>query len=348
MLLSEKISKYVISSESSEINLPTEVWTHIWSFLDFKKLQKVCTLVSKEWLFKIRNSVRLSGEMTLRIDYRNVEDINDALSLWPKLKVLHLSDCICFYRSCKCEDTQLNKLVSYWEKSKKLTLNTEMIGVYLTDNALLRKIILQKTMLFKELGDWGKVFRVWFDPKNWTPANLENVNSLKIFVDYVPKDVKMMHIGQVLINVEELYITGKKGMLDVNFDSEFISRLRNFLLGFKKLTTVWIVVPVEITNFLDFLHAIANFKDVKFSLNVTIVHDHLERKYVKGVFEKGFKIVENTFPNESTELLIGNVQYEFYIEKKYNKKPKMNSQNLDDARGRRIKNQPKRIPVLKN
>ena len=130
-----------------------------------------------------------------------------------------------------------------------------------------------------------------------------------------------MHIGQVLINVEELYITGKKGMVDVDFDSKFISRLRNFLLGFKKLITVRIVVPVEITNFLDFLHAIANFKDVKFSLNVTIVHDHLERKYVKGVFEKGFKIVKNTFPNESTELLIGNVQYEFYIEKKYNKKP---------------------------
>ena len=317
MLLSENF----ITSEPSEINLPTEVWTHIWSFLDFKKLQKVCTLVSKEWLFKIRNSVRLSGEMTLRIDNRNVEDINDALSLWPKLKVLYLSDCICFYRSCKCEDTQLTKLVSHWEKSKKLKLNTEMFGVYLTDNALLRKIILQKTMLFKELGDWGQVLRVWFDPKNWTPANIENVNSLRIYVDYVPKDVKMMNIAQVLINVEELYITGKKGMLDVDFDLEFISRLRNFLLGFKKLTTVWIVVPVEITDFLDFLHAIANFKDVKFSLNVTIVHDHLERKYVEGVFEKGFKIIKNSFPNESTELLIGNVQYEFYIEKKYKKNP---------------------------
>jgi hypothetical protein len=204
-------------------------------------------------------------------------------------------------------------------------------------------------MLFKELGDWGQVLKVWFDPKNWTPANLENVNSLRIFVDYVPKNVKMMHIGQVLINVEELYIMGKKGMLDVEFDSEFISRLRNFLLGFKKLTTVRIVVPVDITDFLDFLQAIANLKDVKFSLNICIVHDHLERKHVRGVFEEGFKIVKNTFPNESTELRIGDVQYEYIeIEKKYNKNPKINTRNLDDVRGRTMKNQPKMIPVLKN
>ena len=351
MLLSEKNSKCFIRSESSEINLPTEVWTHIWSFLDFKKLQRVCTLVSKEWFFKIRNSVRLSGEMTLRIDYRNVEDINYALSLWPKLKVLHLSDCICFYRSCKCEGTQLSKLVSYWEKSKKCTLNTERLGVYLTDNVLLRKIILQKAMPFKKLGNWGQALKVCFDPKNWNPANLENVNCLKIFVDYVPKNVKMLHIGQVLINVEELFITGKKGMFDVEFDyvefdSEFISRLQKFLLGFKKLTMVRIVVPVDITDFLDFLQVIANLKDVKFSLTISIVHDHLERKYVKGVFEEGFKIIKNTFPNESTSLLISDVQYEdIDIEKKYNKKPKLNALNLDDVRGRRMKNQPKIIPA---
>ena len=85
-------------------------------------------------------------------------------------------------------------------------------------------------------------------------------------MDYVPKNVKMMHIGKALINVEELHITGKKGMFDVEFDSEFISRLRNFLLGFKKLKEVLIVVPVDITDFLDFLQAIANLKDVELSL----------------------------------------------------------------------------------
>ena len=321
MLLSKKDSKCFISSESSEIKLPTEVWILIWSSLDFNTVQNRCTLVSKEWLNRIRNSTRLSGEMILRLENRNVKDINDTLLRWPKLKVLHLSDCNCNYRSCNCNGSRLSKLVSHWEKSKKFALNTEMFGVNLTDNALLRKVIVPKSIPFVELGDWGKVYKVWFDPQNWTQANLENVNNLRIYLDHIPKTVEIMQIGQVLVNVEELYITGKRGTANAKFDSEFISSLQNFLLGFKKLTEVLIVVQVDLTDFFEFLPAIANLKNVKCSLNVCTVHDHLERKYVERIFEEGFKIVENTFPIESTELCISNVQYEFSIEKEYNKKP---------------------------
>ena len=81
--------------ESTKIRLPTEIWIHTWSYLDFNTLQKICILVSKEWFCKIRNSARLSGEMILRLENRNAKDINNDLSLWPKLKVLHLSDCQC-------------------------------------------------------------------------------------------------------------------------------------------------------------------------------------------------------------------------------------------------------------
>ena len=111
MFLSKLFSKWFTLSKSSEIILPTEVWIHIWSFLDFKILQKICTLVSKGWLHDIRNSTRLSGELILRVcKYGGVSDINGALSRWPKLKVLQLSD-------CKCE-SRLGKLVSHWEKLK--------------------------------------------------------------------------------------------------------------------------------------------------------------------------------------------------------------------------------------
>ena len=81
MLVSKLFSKYFDSSEPHErvINLPIEVWFHIWSFLDFNTRQKKCTRVSKEWLHQIRNSTRLSGEMILRLENRNLEDINDAL-----------------------------------------------------------------------------------------------------------------------------------------------------------------------------------------------------------------------------------------------------------------------------
>ena len=322
MLHTKKESKCFVSSKSSKSNLPTEVWILTWSFLDFNTVQKKCTLVSKKWLNRIRNSTRLSGEMILRLKNLNVKDINDVLSRWPKLKVLQLSDCNCNYCSCNCNGSRLSKLVSHWEKSNKFGLNTEMFGVNLTKNELLRKIIVQKSMPFVELGDWGKVFKVWFDPKNWTPANLENVNHLRIYLDHIPRKLEMMQIGQVLVNVEELYITGKRGPTrDAKFESLFILNLENFLLGFKKLKEVFIVVLVDMTDFLKFLRAIANLKNVKCWLNVCTVHDHMERKYVERVFEEGFKIVENTFPIESTELCISNVQYEFSIEKEYNKKP---------------------------
>ena len=322
MLHTKKESKCFISSESSKSNLPTEVWILTWSFLDFNTVQKKCTLVSKEWLNRIRNSTRLSGEMILRLKNLNVKDINDALSRWPKLKVLHLSDCNCFYRSCNCNGSRLSKLVSHWEKSNKFGLNTEMFGVNLTNNELLRKIIVPKSMPFVELGDWGKVFKVWFDPKNWTPANLENVNNLRIYLDHIPRKLEMMQIGQVLVNVEELYITGKRGPTrDAKFESLFISSLGNLLLGFKKLKEVLIVVSVDMTDFLKFLNAIANLKNVKCWLNVCTVHGHLEKRYVERVFKKGFKIVENTFPIESTDVGISDNQYEFGIEKEYNKKP---------------------------
>ena len=321
MLHTKKESKFFISSESSKNNLPTEVWILTWSFLDFNTVQKKCTLVSKKWLNIIRNSTRLSGEMILRLKNLNVRDINDALSRWPKLKVLHMSDCNCNYRCCNCNGSRLSKLVSHWGKSKEFALNTKMFGVNLTDNKLLRKITVLKSMPLMKLGDWGKAVKVCFNPKNWTPANLKNVNTLKINLDNVQKNIQMMEIGQVLINVEEIYITGEKGMLNAKFDSEFILSLQNFLFGFKKLTKVWIEVTVDITDFFKFLRAIANIKCVKVLLNVGIVHGHLEKKYVKGVFEEGFRIVENTFPIESTVVCISNVQYEFSIEKEYNKKP---------------------------
>ena len=321
MLLSNFFLNCFNTSESSGINLPTEVLIHIWSFLDFNTCQTICTRVSKEWLYKIRNSTRLSGEMKMTLEMQNVKDINDALSRWPKLKVLHLSDCDCNYRSCNCNDSRLCKLVSYWQKSKKFFLTTDMLGINLTEHALLRKVVVQKSMPLFELGDWGKATKVWFDPKNWIPANLANVKNLILYVDLLPKYSEIVQIGKLLMNVEELYITEKNSMVGVKLDSEFILGLKSFILRFKNLTEVLIVLGVNITDFLDLLQSIASVKGVKFSLYVCIGHNHMEENYVEGVFEEGFKIVENTFPIESTDVSICDSQYDFKIDKRYNNKP---------------------------
>ena len=323
MFISKLFSKCFASSKSFGNSLPTEVWIHIWSFLDFNTLQEICTLVSKKWLHEIRYSTRLSGEMMLRLSNQDVKDINDVLSRWPKLKVLHLSDCNCNYRRCNCNGSQLCKVVSLWEESEVFPLTTEMLGINLTELRLLRKIIVPKSMPVLELGELGKATKVWFDPKNWTPANFENVIDLRLYVNSVSKCREIMKNGQFLINVEEMYICPKEGPVGVKLDSEFILGFRNFILGMKSLTEVTIEVDVGITDFLDFLHAIANVKDVKFWLNVCILHDHLEKDYVKGVFEDGFKIVAKTFPIESTDVGISDAEYEFKIDKKYHKEPKL-------------------------
>ena len=81
---------------SSLTSLPKEMLIEIWSHLDFET-KKVCTRVSKEWKKYIRGSTRLSSEIYLNLDFGShfglsVEDINAALSSWPQLKTLHVSN----------------------------------------------------------------------------------------------------------------------------------------------------------------------------------------------------------------------------------------------------------------
>ena len=85
-------------------SLPKEMWIEIWSNLDFHTLQKICTLVSKDWKKYIRGSTRLSSEgIYLNLDSRRDTlpngfellkevDINAVLASWPKLKTLHVSN----------------------------------------------------------------------------------------------------------------------------------------------------------------------------------------------------------------------------------------------------------------
>jgi hypothetical protein len=47
-------------------SMPLEVLEHIWSFLDFDTRQKIATRVSKQWLWGIRCSTKLSIEMKIK------------------------------------------------------------------------------------------------------------------------------------------------------------------------------------------------------------------------------------------------------------------------------------------
>ena len=67
------------------------MWINIWSYVDFKTLQKSCVLVSKVWFKDVRESVQLSGKLCLKNDNLDEEFVKTILSQWKMLKILHLS-----------------------------------------------------------------------------------------------------------------------------------------------------------------------------------------------------------------------------------------------------------------
>ena len=60
-----KTTPLPLQHNKEQLILPQEVWILIWSFLDFKTLQKICIRVSKSWMEMIRSS-KLSWEVKLR------------------------------------------------------------------------------------------------------------------------------------------------------------------------------------------------------------------------------------------------------------------------------------------
>jgi hypothetical protein len=112
--------KKLALSQLEEFILPEEVWILIWSHLDFKIFQKICTRVSKSWFEKIRNS-KLSWEMKLKckIGHRDafgVTDFNTILSHWNELRVIHFST-----------ETDLKKISINFEFSQIFTKNCDSV-----------------------------------------------------------------------------------------------------------------------------------------------------------------------------------------------------------------------------
>ena len=164
--------------EQQEIILmPEEILIRIWSFLDFDTLQKICVLVSKSWFDKIRNSMKLSGELKIQwitswgsAETLSIHDINAILSKWKKLKVLHVSN----------------------------EVNIFQFGINLTTNKFLEKIVVPGSVSLTELGNWGEVKKFWFDPKRfWIDCpKLENVSSLRIDTHNIPENFDMNNIDK--------------------------------------------------------------------------------------------------------------------------------------------------------
>ena len=70
--------------------IPEEIWLCIFEFFDFKTLQKLLTLVCKEWFRIIRQSLKFSGQLNI-IPGTKLSDINLMLNSWKAIRVLQVA-----------------------------------------------------------------------------------------------------------------------------------------------------------------------------------------------------------------------------------------------------------------
>ena len=182
-----KTTPLPLQQNKEQLILPQEVWILIWSFLDFKTLQKICIRVSKSWMEMIRSS-KLSWEVKLQrpncpeviyLMYDEVEFFNTMIqSHWNNLRVIHFSstpgDRI---RSSLKSHKSLERVVieNHWPGQ---TFGQKMNQAYLKVD-------------YSDCTLWGAVTKYWIDPKLLTITDREalptdivkNVIKLKIFVE---------------------------------------------------------------------------------------------------------------------------------------------------------------------
>ena len=178
------------SSEIEEIIFPEEVWIMIWSYLDFKTLQKTCTKVSKSWLEMIRSS-KLSWEMRLqhrfsffKLDILEVEDFNDILDHWKNLRAIHFKS--------ELEFAKFQLSLKSQKSLKKIVISSGPI-LYNTESP------------FGRLGD---VTKYWIDPEHLLGPTDAIKNVIAMEMDWVDfcEEFDMRQNDWDLTNLETLKI----------------------------------------------------------------------------------------------------------------------------------------------
>ena len=157
---------------------PKEIWVKIWSLVDFKTLQKSCTVVCKNWREGIRGNASLSDHMTLNNEQKSLEDINEVLSNWEALKIIRMS---------------------------REMSNDELLQ--LAPHPSLEKIIFPKNY---ELGIWGEVTKVCFDLNNKSYEGVENIVELHLLDFFngeeAEENISLEAMARMMVNLETLHV----------------------------------------------------------------------------------------------------------------------------------------------
>ena len=282
------------SSEIEEIILPEEVLIQIWTYLDFKTVQKTCTRVSKSWFEMIRNS-KLSWEMKLRntfyypMDMFGLKDFNDMLLHWNSLRLLQFSSEQDFAKFHMCLNSH--------ESLEKIVIPSTNGPAFYTKVSNSNRL-------------WGYVMEYWIDPSALctVPSHLliradtiKNVAKLRIDLKNLPEDLAMRQKDFDLTNLETIEIN--KNIIG---PYENLTPKTELLFRFKNLKKLVIRTLIDMNYLLDILHFLGNTKNVKISVDLEVRTGYDEEE-VEEIFQEALDIVNEKFPFPDVRILDLNI-----------------------------------------
>ena len=193
------------------VNLPDEIWGHIFGFLDFRTLQFDATSVCKKWFEIIRGDSNLSGEFTLKTE--DPSEINALLLNWKKLKTLR-SPVLVRDSGISEDDLQLIDLRQF-----------DLRQVNFKVCKLLKKVVVTnfrgKKATVSEFPHWVNLSKYWYDPQSEkTEIGPENTVKLGIRVSEEISyeiDSSLENVAKKMTHLEELFIMYSTDYLG-NFD----------------------------------------------------------------------------------------------------------------------------------
>ena len=274
MSLKRPLPSDFCSTEIEEVILPEEVLIQIWTYLDFKTVQKTCTRVSKSWFEMIRNS-KLSWEMKLRntfyfsMDIIGVKEFNAMLFHWKSLRLLHFS----------CE-ADFDKFRLILDSHKSL----EKIMIPSGPSLYTKGVSFERTL-------WGWVTEYWIDPSELlTPTDtIKKVITLEISLKCLSEEFDMTQNDWDLTDLENLIVSQSMSYETAIPEPEL-------LLRFKNLKTLQIGnVEIRINYLLDILRFLENTINVQVYASVEVT-SHLDAKATKDIFKKAYEIANKKFP----------------------------------------------------
>ena len=268
--------------EIEEVIFPEEIWIIIWSYIDFKTVQKTCTRVSKSWLEMIRSS-KLSWEMRLqhrfsffKLDLLQVEDFNDILYHWKNLRVIHFKSELEFARF---------QLVLKSHKSLKKIMISSTSALYAEGSPFPSDSL-------------GIAIKYWIDPGHLLTQTdtIKNVITMEMSLDCFFKEFAMRQNDWDLTNLETLKISYRRSYETAIPKPELPFRFKNL----KKLEISQ--VRIEINELLDILQFLGNTKNVKISASLDVISD-VDEEETKYIFNQALEIVKEKFPFPDVRIL---------------------------------------------